>query len=325
MLTTNSDPDIQLAIGFVTGVVFFFLGFREYRKYRVIADTPRIPIVSAAIGLVNVRGTAESTGAILSPVSRTPCCFFRVDIQQWTDDGQNGSWHSLRVDADGPLFHISDDSGKILVDLHGAVCDLAETAERVVDSDDATSSYGIGGVDAPPAPYVPPTDDELLQYVQFTGWVHTTRWPQTQLDTPAAANDPAVDHTEQEFLELLRGLTPPATTPPGVPPAAAAQSAPTHDHFVSAGTGRYKLTEKVVLPGTEYEIIGTCVENPNPVDELDHNMLVNGWNESLFEISCEPEAQLVGNTLWKAKLKVFGGALLAVGCFYFFLQINHLL
>ncbi|MGB9405686.1 MAG: hypothetical protein WCA98_19280 [Candidatus Acidiferrales bacterium] len=102
MLISSSNPSGALVIGFIAGVVAFFKGFREYRKYRLIADTPRIRIVSAPMGLVNVRGTAQSTETVLSPVSRMPCCFFRVDIKQWKSEGRSSGWRHVRTDMDGP-------------------------------------------------------------------------------------------------------------------------------------------------------------------------------------------------------------------------------
>jgi len=36
-------------VGFGVGLFWFFKGFRVYREYRVLADTPEIPIRSMAI------------------------------------------------------------------------------------------------------------------------------------------------------------------------------------------------------------------------------------------------------------------------------------
>ena len=355
MLISSSNPSGALVIGFIAGVVAFFKGFREYRKYRLIADTPRIRIVSAPMGLVNVRGTAQSTETVLSPVSRMPCCFFRVDIKQWKSEGRSSGWRHVRTDMDGPRFHVADDSGRILVDLHGAECDLPQTAERVVDSSEAFPAFGdFHALDGSPAPNVPPTDEELLRYVEYTGVSRISRWIQSKLDTGAPSDDPATEQTRQAYLDVLRGMTAAGSTSPGAPPIAAIQKVmeakaatgdaqgvqmlqmfnehtaamraeTTREQFFSAATGRYKLTECLVLPGLEYEIIGTCVENPSPLDEGDHNLIVKGREESTFEISCEPEAELEADTRSKAMLMIFGGAIAAVACLYLLLLVNKLL
>ena len=45
-------------LGFAAGLFCFIHGFRVYREYRVLADTPEIPIRSIPMGLVEVCGTA---------------------------------------------------------------------------------------------------------------------------------------------------------------------------------------------------------------------------------------------------------------------------
>ena len=46
MFSDSSDPDIALVVGFGAGLYWFFKGFRVYREYRVLLDTPEIPIGS---------------------------------------------------------------------------------------------------------------------------------------------------------------------------------------------------------------------------------------------------------------------------------------
>jgi hypothetical protein len=52
-MTNNGDKLLAaLALGFVWGIFTFFKGFRDFRKYRLIADTPEIPIRSVPMGFV---------------------------------------------------------------------------------------------------------------------------------------------------------------------------------------------------------------------------------------------------------------------------------
>ncbi len=60
------------AIGFFVGVYLFFKGFREFRKYRVVADTPEIPIRSIPMGSVQIQGQAKGEERVTSPVNHTP-------------------------------------------------------------------------------------------------------------------------------------------------------------------------------------------------------------------------------------------------------------
>jgi hypothetical protein len=79
-------------------------------------------------------------------------------------------------------------------------------------------------------------------------------------------------------------------------------------------SGQYRLTEYCLVPGQTYDITGTCTENPQPRDEYDRNLIVNGTYEPTFLISSRTEqgvqSHLLKQTLWK----VLGGAALAIVC-----------
>jgi len=62
MSRQNWQLDALLMLGFGAGLYTFFKGFRIYREYRVLEDTPEVPIRSVAMGLVHVHGTA--TGGV---------------------------------------------------------------------------------------------------------------------------------------------------------------------------------------------------------------------------------------------------------------------
>jgi len=81
-----------------------------------------------------------------------------------------------------------------------------------------------------------------------------------------------------------------------------------------AASGHYRLTEYCLVPGAEYEVTGTCVENPNPSDQRDRNMITKGQNEPTFLISSRREKDLKSMLRRKAVLHIFGGAALSVAC-----------
>ncbi len=81
-------------VGSGFGIYLFFKGFREFREYRVVADTPVIPIRSVPMGLVQIRGQAKGDAPVTSPVSHTPCFWYRVVIEQWKSRaGRSGEEH----------------------------------------------------------------------------------------------------------------------------------------------------------------------------------------------------------------------------------------
>ncbi len=113
----------------MTGLGCFYQGFRTFREYRVLMDTPEIPIRSVAMGLVEIHGKATGTPLIPSPVTHTPCHFYRVYIEHWVKDKDGGHWSHLLTDVDGWRFYLADATGKVLVDAHDAEYDLIQTAK----------------------------------------------------------------------------------------------------------------------------------------------------------------------------------------------------
>jgi len=123
----STKIDVWLTIGFGAGLYYFYQGFRTFREYRVLMDTPEVPIRSVAMGLVDIHGKATGTPPIPSPVTQTPCHFYTVDIEHWVTDKNGGHWSHLVTDADGPRFYVADATGKVLVDAHNAEFDLIQT------------------------------------------------------------------------------------------------------------------------------------------------------------------------------------------------------
>jgi hypothetical protein len=130
MSSHGSDISIAAVVGFGAGLFWFIKGFRVFREYRVLADTPEIPIRSVAMGLVEIHGKAKGLQTVLSPVSNTPCFFYKVDIERWVSDKNGGHWSHAATQAEDTRFYLEDASGKVLVDAHGAEYDLIQTAKR---------------------------------------------------------------------------------------------------------------------------------------------------------------------------------------------------
>jgi hypothetical protein len=74
------------------------------------------------------------------------------------------------------------------------------------------------------------------------------------------------------------------------------------------------MREALILPGQEYHVTGTCVENPESHDAHDRSMIVQGQNEKTFLISWKPEQGVQQDLRKRAVGMVFGGAALALFC-----------
>src|SRR5208337_1205120 len=130
MSSHGADLEVAAVAGFGAGLFWFIKGFRIYREYRVLADTPEIPIRSVAMGLVEIHGQAKGPQTVLAPVTKTPCFFYKVDIERWVRDKNGGHWSHAATQAEGTRFYIEDATGKVLVDAHGAEYDLIQTTKR---------------------------------------------------------------------------------------------------------------------------------------------------------------------------------------------------
>ena len=144
---------ILLFFFFCVGLYTFFWGLKIFRKIEILKDTPTIPIRSLPMGLARIHGKASGDQLVNGPVSKTPCHFYWVDIETMNDR----SWRHYATDADGPLFYLDDDTGKVQVDAHNAEYDLVQSARRELGkrfsstgSEPATSLLAyIGSVHAP--------------------------------------------------------------------------------------------------------------------------------------------------------------------------------
>lgn len=362
----SSDPTGALFLGTGAGVWIFFKGFRVFREFKIVADTPCIPIRSVPMGLVQIRGKALSDQLIPSPITHTPCCFYQVKIERY-ESGEHGGWKHYRTDADGARFYLQDQTGKVLINSYSAEYDLPESEPRVVDGSHPRASLALASGAAA-------SDQELLQYIETAG-VHqlagrVEHWLASKgpLDDPkheqgrqalleiaraipmamsGGANlrgnvpaaliekimassplaDPAKEQQRQKFLQQIRetGKVPMPTESVSVSSSGSpGYGSPRFGSQVSGSSaaGRYRLRESLILPGQEYHVTGTCMENPEAHDAHDRNMIVQGHNEKTFLISCKPERELQQGLRNRAVGMVFGGAVLALFCLA--LLLGHL-
>lgn len=368
---SSGNLDFYLCVGIGFGLYSFFKGFRVYREYRVVEDTPETPIRSVAMGLSRVHGKAAGDERVTSPVTRTPCYFYKVDIERWKTDRDGGSWSHYRTDTNGVKFYLEDPSGHVLVDARDAEFDMPKLLTREV-----------GGSRSAMAVASAPTDAELLSYVSSVTATKITSFVARRLEASGPLADPTRERTRQAALELfaqplgsqgflaklaamqmpalqsrvealgvqsdpakeqerqdaLEGLRHPFGSPEFMEHfrrVAAAEGHPEgEEHFTSlmqslqgaqsggnllAGmmppaSGRFRFTEYCIVPGHEYDITGTCAENPGAKDVHDRNLILKGPNEPTFLISAASQRQTEKRLGHRAALRIFGGGALAIVC-----------
>ena len=300
------------------------------------------------MGLVRVRGKACVDHPVSSPVSHTPCCLFKVEIDQWKVEKGSGSWKHLRTDVDGPDFFFLDDStGKVLIQGKSAELDLPQSCERVVDSARRSSAAVAVGA----------TDDDLLHYVEYSGVHKITSTIEHLLQRTGPLADTGRENARQTLLQglqaapmLARGETPPldliekfmAARPALADPAKEAMRQAAIAHFremaaanqlpaelanmgVKQASGRYRLREYVIVPGQEYSVTGSCTENPDCQGSHDRNLICQGTNEKTFLISARTDADEDQSLRRRSMKMVLGGAGLSLACLAMLLLHFHLL
>lgn len=181
-------------LGFGLGLYYFFKGFREFREYRVVADTPVIAIRSVPMGLVQIRGQAKGGQPVTSPVSRTPCFWYRVVIERWERNSRDsgGHWAHAHTDSDGVQFYLADATGHIKVDPQNAEFDLPQAAQRQVSH---ASSFHVGSG---------ASDEELLQYVTKASAHSIGNFIGKGIQHLGPLHDPAQEEKRQMFASAFQ-------------------------------------------------------------------------------------------------------------------------
>lgn len=264
-------------LGILGGLISFFYGFHIYRRYRVLADTPELPIRSIAMGLVEIHGTAGGDWPLTSPVSRRPCFYYKVLIERYVieHDKQGkrsgGHWYEVKTESKGANFYLQDATGKVLVHPEGADFDLEVTAQ----------------------PEITRTGGGILNRLVY-GKTTTTPAGGLQAYLESALSGAAFSVDSMGLVanlasgSILGGRT--------------------------EKTDRYRLTEHCLLAGQPYDVTRTCMENPRPRDEHDRNMIAKGKNEPTFVISYRSEKEVERELRKRAITYIFAGAPLATVC-----------
>lgn len=295
--------DLGLMAGFGCGLYWFLDGFRVYRKYQVLANTPESRIRSLAMGLVEIRGRTSGDETLISPLSHAPCFLYKVEIERWETYRGRGRWSPYWTDTRAVKFYIADATGKVLVDPRAAEYDLMRRPVREIIG-------GVGGVwgllrsgQTHETVGFEATDQELCEYIANLG------------------TDPAPGALSPEDLVKLTGVDAGSEVPllgPTIYQRTLQFIGP------AASTGRFRLTEYYIAPGEFYDVTGTCVENPDFKDESDRNLIHKGENEDIFLISWRDERGIERAVRKKAALRIFGGAALAIACLYIFIVLAEI-
>ncbi len=112
------------AMGAVFGLVLFYRGFQMLRYKRLVLDTPESKIRSAAMGLVEIEGTAKGPQTIPAGITGDPCFYYRAIAWQLRGSGRSSQWQKVADEGLYLPFFIEDRTGRMLVHPEGADLDV---------------------------------------------------------------------------------------------------------------------------------------------------------------------------------------------------------
>jgi hypothetical protein len=297
-------PPIFPVVMVLMGVLLFFLGFRKYREYRVLADTPQIPIRSVSMGLSHVAGTSTGGQPLISPLTQVPCYYYEVQVEREVKKDNKTTWERAGTERAEVPFYLEDETGKVLVNPQMAEYNLPRAFWGELRPP-ALLSIGHAPRKVDPSLGVPPPTEEHLR-AYLNGQFSQGRAALQGSNIPGARMmDKGLAIAEK--MQML-----------GVSIGAGGIS-------MDFGNHAYRFTEHCLVAGRPTHVLGTCTENPNPADEGDRNLIRKGENEKTYLITTKSEKKLEGSLRLQFIFLVLIGAALIVGGAAVALHSAHML
>ncbi|MGH8772958.1 MAG: hypothetical protein ACREV2_17545, partial [Burkholderiales bacterium] len=96
-------------------LISFAAWIANFRRSRIIGDTPTSRVASAAQGYVELVGVSENDPGIpiFSKLMHLPCCWYRYEIKRRTSDNK---WEHVDSGESDDPFLLVDETGKCLID-----------------------------------------------------------------------------------------------------------------------------------------------------------------------------------------------------------------
>lgn len=112
---------------FALGLLVLYGAVWEFRKRRMMRDTPTSKVRSLAIGNVEIKGVAEKHEEVFeSPFTGKECVMYVYSVDVYSEGGRNssGGWSTVEAGVKAAPFLLNDGTGKVLVDPEGAEKEL---------------------------------------------------------------------------------------------------------------------------------------------------------------------------------------------------------
>jgi hypothetical protein len=120
-----SQPLVWAVTGTLAGPFLFYRGFRLLQLKRRISNVPRSTIRAAAVGPVEVSGTAMGPYTLVSPLNQCDCLYYKLVVES----NPQGDLKDKINELCAPLY-INDGTGTLMVYPHGSELRLKPSAKR---------------------------------------------------------------------------------------------------------------------------------------------------------------------------------------------------
>jgi hypothetical protein len=147
-------------VGSLLGLLTLWAAFRAGRRRRLVENLPTSKTTGVFIGLVELKGTAESANPLVSYLAEQPCVEYQWSVEEhwsrtvtetYTDsDGKpqtrtrhESGWTSVASGGEMIPFYLQDDCGVILIHPQGAKLEPAGLFDDTVGTGDPLY-YGKG-------------------------------------------------------------------------------------------------------------------------------------------------------------------------------------
>lgn len=142
----DDDPFLVLLFLFAGGLFAIYWGWKRYRRYTLIRDTPTAKVRSMAVGRTELEGHARPADETFSaPFTTEECLYAHWKVEEYRYDSEEDrhEWQSIASGELTTSFFLEDDTGRVLVKAdEGADFDLSGDCRRTIT---------VSGAESPPS------------------------------------------------------------------------------------------------------------------------------------------------------------------------------
>lgn len=323
-------------IGAVTGIYFFYRGFRLLQRKRLIVNTPASKIRSASMGLVEISGLATGPYVMTSPLRQVECYYYQSTAWE-LQGGKNKDWVKVADESLHVPFYVDDSTDKMLIDPRGSEmdlhCDFREEYHRSIlcEGPEMPSSVQAfllrHGVDPEKRIKV---EERCIKPKNFL-FVLGTLSQNPGVDASVA---PAWAERVGQTAELSEAKqTEPEVIRLSEPVGAVPATAMTQQQKIAAALSRAGVANPLSWSSTPISApavtgaakVAEAIEAETAVEDLGGYdlhppvVLMKGSHEPTFLISWRSQRDVVTSLGWKSSLMIWGGPALTILCVYILL------